>query len=99
MNAIKRGENMGISKRDEDALRLLELVACHNVDPVIFVGLCQSFGIKYNPAADAEETLAQLIDAFKRQRKSERKEYLEMVEGYFRKKEQLERKETSSDAI
>jgi hypothetical protein len=99
MNAIKRGENMGISKRDEDALRLLTLIANHKVDPVIFVGLCQSFGIKYNPAADAEETLAQLIDVFKRQRKSERKEYLEMVEGYFRKKEQLERKETSSDAI
>ena len=90
---------MGISKRDEDALRLLTLIANHKVDPVIFVGLCQSFDIKYDPAADAEETLAKLIDVFRQQRKSERKEYLEMVEGYFRKKEQLERKETSSDAI
>lgn len=93
-----------VSKRDQDGLEFLKLLIEEEIDVITFVGICKGLGVKYDPAADGDELVEKAFDAFKRLRKGERKEYLELIRGYTKKKKEkaLEDKDTkgeSSDAI
>lgn len=88
-----------LSKRDQDGLEFLRTLIEENVNVITFVGICKGLGVKYSPDEDPEVLIEKAVDAFKRLRKGDRKEYLDMIKGYLRKQKELkEEKGEQSDA-
>ena len=88
-----------VSKRDQDGIDFLKLLIEGEIDAITFVGICKGLGVKYDPATDGDELVEKAFDAFKKLRKGERKEYLELIRGYTKRKKEkaLEDKDTKGE--